>query len=77
MRLNKTEERTMNTKKQTTYFIQYNAQTMASYKSIRACLNHIERKGWKDDADNMLFIVDAEGNPYNPVTGKEEKTFRF
>lgn len=43
---------------------------MAVYKSVRACLNLINRKGWKNDAENLLYIFDEEGNEYNTITGE-------
>lgn len=52
------------------YFVEYNAKFIAQYKSIRACLNFIERKKLQDDADNILRIWDKEGNQYNWVNGK-------
>lgn len=54
------------------YFVEYNAQFIAMYKSIRSCLNFISRKGLKDDEDNMLRIYDECGNTYNPITGELE-----
>lgn len=51
------------------YFVEYNAQYMAMYKSVKACLNLINRKGWKNDEDNMLRIVDENGDEYDTITG--------
>ena len=51
------------------YFVEYNAQYMAMYKSVKACLNLINRKGWKNDENNMLRIVDENGDEYDTVTG--------
>ena len=53
------------------YFVEYNAEFIAQYKSIRACLNFIERKGLQNDADNRLRIWDKEGNQYNWVNGRK------
>lgn len=52
------------------YFVSYNAKFMAEYKSVKACLNFINRKGYKNDENNLLYIVDEEGNEYDVVTGK-------
>lgn len=59
------------------YFVEYNAQYMAMYKSVKACLNLINRKGWKNDEDNMLRIVDENGDEYDTITGSfiEEEYF--
>lgn len=51
------------------FFVEYNAQYMAMYKSVKACLNLINRKGWKNDEDNMLRIVDENGDEYDTITG--------
>lgn len=59
------------------YFVEYNAQYMAMYKSVKACLNLINRKGWKNNEDNMLRIVDENGDEYDTITGSfiEEEYF--
>ena len=51
------------------YFVKYNGQYMAMYKSVKACLNLVNRKGWKNDEDNMLNIIDENGDEYDTVTG--------
>lgn len=51
------------------YFVQYNAQYMAMYKSVKSCLNFINRKGWKNDEGNMLCIIDETGQEYDTITG--------
>lgn len=59
------------------YFVMYNAQCMAMYKSVKACLNLINRKGWKNDEYNMLSIIDENGDEYDTNTGAfiEEEYF--
>jgi hypothetical protein len=57
--------------KPTKFFVEYNAKYIAEYKSIRACLNFIKRKGLHDDCDNCLCIWDNRGVAYNSVNGKE------
>ena len=52
------------------YFVSYNCKYIAMYKSVTACLNFIQRKGLRDDAHNLLYIVDNEGNEYCWRTGK-------
>lgn len=52
------------------YFVSYNCQFVAMYKSLKACLNYIQRKGLRDDDYNLLYIVDSEGNEYSWRTGK-------
>lgn len=53
------------------YFVDYNGEYIASYKTLHGCLNFIGRRGYQDDADNTLRIVDQYGNLYNPITGSE------
>lgn len=53
------------------YFVEYNCLYIAMYKSIRACLNFIDRKKLQDDADNILRIWDSDGNLYNPINGRK------
>lgn len=57
----------------TTFFVEYNAKFMAMYKSVRACLNFISRKGYVNDLDNTVRIFDKDGNEYHPITGKQIK----
>lgn len=45
-----------------TFFVEYNAKYIASYKSLKAAQNFIARKGLKDDEWNLLRIWDSEGN---------------
>lgn len=49
-----------------TYFISYNARYIASRKSLRAAVKFIESKGYRDDENNVLYIVAADGQYYNP-----------
>ena len=51
------------------YFVEYNCKFIACYKSVLACIKFIERKGYKDDLDNSLNIIDEKGNMYNVITG--------
>lgn len=46
------------------YFVDYNGKFIAVYKSLRACRNFINRKGLRDDLDNVLRVVDEKGNMY-------------
>ena len=52
------------------YFIEYNAKYIAEYKTIKGCLNLINKKGIKDDENNCLCIIDENGVVYSPVTGE-------
>ena len=45
-----------------TFFVEYNAKYIASYKSLKAAQNFIARKGLKDDEWNLLRILNSEGN---------------
>lgn len=55
------------------YFVWYNGAFIAQYKSVRACLNLIDRKGLKNDYRNQLDIVDQNGDLYNVITGVKIK----
>jgi len=52
-----------------TYYVDYNSKFIASYRSIKACLSFIKRKGLKDNYENSLKIIDLNGDIYHPVTG--------
>ena len=62
-------------KKPTRFWVEYNGKYVADYKSVRACLNLIRRKGLKDDFDNTLRIVDNNGELYNVINGTKIKLF--
>lgn len=51
------------------YFVWYNGAFIAQYKSVRACLNFIDRKKLQNDYKNLLEIVDQNGDLYNVITG--------
>lgn len=55
------------------YFVWYNGAFIAQYKSVRACLNFIDRKGLKNDYRNQLDVVDQNGDLYNVITGVKIK----
>ena len=55
----------------TNFFVEYNAKFIAMYKSVKACLNFIKRKGLQDDDNNSLCIMDNNGDIYNPVNGNK------
>lgn len=63
----------MEKKKPTRFFVEYNAKIMGVYKSLRCALNLIKRKGWQDDFDNSLWLVDNNGDTYNPLNGEKKK----
>lgn len=52
------------------YWVDYNSKYVARYKSVNACINFINRKGYKDDSFNSLYIVDENGDIYSPKTGE-------
>ena len=56
-----------------TFFVEYNCKFMAMYKSVKACLKFISRKGYVNDLDNTVRIFDKDGNEYHPITGKQIK----
>jgi hypothetical protein len=55
------------------YFIDYNGAYIAMYKRLCNALKFIERKGLKNDSLNSLWLVDSNGDTYNPVTGVKHK----
>lgn len=46
------------------YYVFYNAKLMATKGSLNSAKRFIERKGYRDDADNLLVLTDADGNEY-------------
>lgn len=49
-----------------TYFICYNAKYIASRRSMKMAVKFIEAKGYKNDEDNILYIVGSDGICYDP-----------
>lgn len=60
-------------KKTTRFWVEHNGKYVADYKSVRACLNLICRKGLQNDCDNTLRIVDNNGDMYNCINGNKIK----
>ena len=58
-------------KKPTRFFVEYNCKVMGVYKSLTCALNLIRRKGWQDDFDNSLWLVDNNGDMYNTISGNK------
>ena len=58
-------------KKPIFFFVEYNGKFVANYKSVKACLNFIERIKLQDDYDNTLRIVDNNGDYYHPLLGNK------
>lgn len=58
-------------KKPTRFWVEYYGKYVADYKSVRACLNFIDRKGLQNDYDNTLQIVDSNGDVYNWINGNK------
>lgn len=56
--------------KRKTYWVYLNGEYIADYKTLRGCLDFIERKKLEANYDNDLGIIDNEGNEYHPYTGK-------
>lgn len=57
--------------KPTLFYVECNGCYIAMYKSLRACLNFIKRRGLRDDEDNLLRIWDNNGTIYDPVNGED------
>ena len=55
------------------FFVEYNGKLVGSYKSLTCALNLIRRKGWQNDFDNSLWLVDNNGENYHPLLGYKLK----
>lgn len=55
--------------KPTWFYVDYNGKFIAMYKTLNGALRYIQRRGLKDDLDNSLYLVDNEGDMYNPLNG--------
>lgn len=49
-----------------TFFICYNGKYIASRQSLKSAVNFIDARGIQDDENNVLYIVDKQGNYYTP-----------
>lgn len=56
--------------KRKTYWVYLNGKYIADYRTLRGCLDFIERRKLEVNYDNDLGIIDNEGNEYHPYTGK-------
>lgn len=52
------------------YWVYLNGEYIAEYRTLRGCLDFIERRKLEYNYDNDLGIIDNEGNEYHPYTGK-------
>ena len=55
-----------------TFYVSYNCKFIAMRKSLSAAMNVIAKKGLKNDQNNLLYIIDADGETYDPVTGEKK-----
>lgn len=53
-----------------TYWVYLNGEYIADYRTLRGCLDFIERRKLEYNYDNDLGIIDNEGNEYHPYTGE-------
>lgn len=51
------------------FFVYYNGVYLATYKRLQSCINFIERKRLGNDCNDILRIVDSNGEEYNCYTG--------
>lgn len=51
------------------YFVKYNGKYIARFRRMCNALKFIERKNLKNDRLNSLYLVDSDGECYNPITG--------
>lgn len=54
-----------------TFYVSYNGKFIAMRKSLSAAMNVIARKGLKNDRNKLLYIIDADGDTYDPATGEK------
>lgn len=47
------------------FYVEYNCRLMAIYKTLRAALNFVQRKGYRNDELNMVRIFDNLGEHYD------------
>ena len=52
------------------YCVYLNDKCIADFRTLRGCLNFIERRKLEANYDNDLSIIDNEGNEYHPYTGE-------
>lgn len=57
--------------KPTRFWVEYNGKYIADYKSVKACMNFINKKGLQDNFDNTLRIFDNNGDMYNVINGNK------
>lgn len=57
--------------KATHFWVEYNGAFIACYKSVRACLNFIARKDLRNDDDNIVRIMDNNGDCYDVISGNK------
>lgn len=55
------------------YFVEYNGKYIAEYKTLKGANNYIERRGLKNDDDNLLLIICDNGDMYRPKCELEYK----
>lgn len=53
------------------YYVEYNCKIIAMYKSVKACIKFIDRKGLADDYENSLHIFDQTGDEYDTIFGNK------
>ena len=46
------------------YVIYYNGQAVADFQTLKSVQNHIDRKGYKNDNNNLLDIYDNTEQKY-------------
>ncbi len=52
------------------FLVDFNGKYRAKYKTIKACVNYIQRNGLKNDDSHYLAIVSSDYDVYDPMTGK-------
>jgi len=53
------------------FFVEYNCAFVADYMTLKGALDYVSRKKLVNDADNMVRIVDKNGDEYHTITGKK------
>jgi len=54
------------------FYITYNGKFIDMRKKLSSAMNLCKRKGLKNDYYNQLYIIDGNGDTYDPVTGEKK-----
>lgn len=63
----------MNKEGKMRYFVEHNGKFVADYKTLKGCINYIDRKQYVDSWFESTRIFDQQGNEYNIITGARKR----